>query len=371
MRTKFAALLALSLTALLAFSVEANSAPQRGGESHARVASGKSAKASKSAADRKKIAGKKISKKKAGHSAKAKQQAMRGARAETRPMAAIVRPVDDGDAGVPHTSISASRHRPMFGWPALVTEARKYLGTNPTKRSKLWCATFMNMVLARVGYPGTGSDAARSFASYGRRINEPRIGAIAVLTRGKNGGHVGIVTGIDSTGNPIIISGNHGRKVGVGTYARSRVIAYVMPTGDPSPTRFASLSGAASAPRLADTPRGNVARNDEGGLPSPISELLAAINAEEPGAGRAAPRPQQVQQARQEARPEPQRPVQQIQPPQQPQRVVQQMAGNETVQVNFVRPLPPAHQARAAAPSSRRDLPLDPALARFLGVRQR
>ena len=114
--------------------------------------------------------------------------------------------------------------------PDLVAEARRYLGTNPTDRKKLWCAAFMNLVLNEAGYDGTHSDAARSFAYYGRRISEPEIGAIAVLTRGKNGGHVGVVSGIDAQGNPIIISGNHNKRVGEAVYPRARVIAYVMPT---------------------------------------------------------------------------------------------------------------------------------------------
>ena len=118
----------------------------------------------------------------------------------------------------------------MTGWPALVAEARKYMGTNPTDRKRLWCATFMNFVLAKLGYAGTNSDAAKSFAYYGQRISAPRIGAIAVLTRGKRGGHVGVVSGVDPHGNPIIISGNHNDRVGEGVYPRSRVIAYVMPT---------------------------------------------------------------------------------------------------------------------------------------------
>src|SRR5579872_2125619 len=92
--------------------------------------------------------------------------------------------------------------RPLFGWPALVSEARKYMGTNPTARKRLWCATFMNMVLAKAGYAGTNSDAAKSFAYYGRRISEPQVGAIAVLSRGRRGGHVGVVSGVDSHGNP-------------------------------------------------------------------------------------------------------------------------------------------------------------------------
>ena len=158
---------------------------------------------------------------------------------------------------------------PTFGWPVLVSEARKYMGTDPTDRKRLWCATFMNMVLAKAGYNGTNSDAAKSFAQYGRRISEPRVGAIAVLTRGKKGGHVGVVSGIDATGNPIIISGNHNKRVGESVYPRSRVIAYVMPSESRGNTQLA-------------VDRGSTVRSaPDGGLESPITELLAAIEAEQ------------------------------------------------------------------------------------------
>ena len=203
------------------------------------------------------------------------------------------------------TALAAPPKAPAMGWPALVREARKYMGTNPTDRSRLWCATFMNMVLAKAGYAGTNSDAARSFAQYGRRVSEPRVGAIAVLTRGKNGGHVGVVSGIDANGNPIIISGNHGRKVGEAIYPRSRVIAYVMPADRSATTQVAG-----------NAPRGKAAELD-----SPIAELLAAIESEYNAKGR--PRG---------TGPEP-------------------------------RPLPPSQ--------ARRDVPLDPALAEFLGLKER
>lgn len=116
-----------------------------------------------------------------------------------------------------------------FGGSNLVEEARRWLGTNPTGRARLWCATFMNFVLKRVGIEGTGSDAARSFASHGTRVSGPRVGAIAVMSRGKQGGHVGVVSGIDAKGNPIIISGNYGRRVAEATFSRGRIYAYVMP----------------------------------------------------------------------------------------------------------------------------------------------
>jgi len=117
-----------------------------------------------------------------------------------------------------------------FGSSGIVSEARRYLGGNPTGRGSLWCARFMNLVLQQSGYHGTGSDMAASFAHYGQRISGPQVGAIAVMGR-RGGGHVGIITGIDASGNPIMISGNNGNRVREAPISRGRIYAYVMPTG--------------------------------------------------------------------------------------------------------------------------------------------
>jgi uncharacterized protein (TIGR02594 family) len=124
---------------------------------------------------------------------------------------------------------SVATNAMSFGSSGLVDQARRYVGSNPTGRSRLWCARFLNMVLERSGRSGTGSDMASSFSSFGNRVSGPQIGAIAVMSRGKRGGHVGIVSGIDESGNPIIISGNHNGRVAEATYSRGRVYAYVMP----------------------------------------------------------------------------------------------------------------------------------------------
>jgi len=116
-----------------------------------------------------------------------------------------------------------------FGSSNVVAEARRYLGGNPTGSGRLWCARFMNMVLERTGLHGTGSDLARSFASYGQRVSGPQIGAIAVMGR-RGGGHVGVVSGIDAGGNPIVVSGNNGNRVRETPVSRGRIFAYVMPT---------------------------------------------------------------------------------------------------------------------------------------------
>src|SRR6266478_567181 len=117
-----------------------------------------------------------------------------------------------------------------FGSSSLVSAARRYLGGNPTARRSLWCARFMNMVLEQTGHRGTGSDMASSFARYGQRISGPQVGAIAVMGR-RGGGHVGIITGVDARGNPIMISGNNGNRVREAPVSRGRIYAYVMPAG--------------------------------------------------------------------------------------------------------------------------------------------
>jgi hypothetical protein len=47
----------------------------------------------------------------------------------------------------------------------------------------------------------------------------------------RGGGHVGIVSGFDASGNPIVISGNGGgSRVTEHVYPRSRIRAWVSPT---------------------------------------------------------------------------------------------------------------------------------------------
>jgi len=84
-------------------------------------------------------------------------------------------------------------------------------------------------VLKKTGHAG-GGNLARAYASYGTRVAGPQVGAIAVMARG-GGGHVGVVSGVDANGNPIIISGNHNHTVAEAVYPRGRIIAYVMPGG--------------------------------------------------------------------------------------------------------------------------------------------
>jgi uncharacterized protein (TIGR02594 family) len=109
----------------------------------------------------------------------------------------------------------------------LIAEARKYIGRNPTGWGSEWCGRFLDMVLRKTGRKG-GGNLARGYLKYGRHLPGPQIGAIAVFSR-RGGGHVGIVTGVDSNGNPIVISGNYNDRVAVAAYPASRVLGYVDP----------------------------------------------------------------------------------------------------------------------------------------------
>jgi hypothetical protein len=223
----------------------------------------------------------------------------------------------------------------------------------------------MNLVLAKVGYAGTHSDAAKSFASYGHRISEPQVGAIAVLTRGKRGGHVGVVSGIDSHRNPIIISGNHGHRVGEAVYSRARVIAYVMPSerGPVSEVKVAERT----VPTVTNTLSAVSRAPSEPAIESPIAELLAAIEAEQN---------RSEANARRVTPPEPQEPHRSVQQlPERPQQVAQQPVPQPVPRPVQLAQQPAQHPMQQAAPpvrrELRRDLPLDPALVKLFGINAR
>ncbi|BCJ90125.1 hypothetical protein IZ6_08600 [Terrihabitans soli] len=110
--------------------------------------------------------------------------------------------------------------------------AERYIGTNPTSMRRLWCANFLGMVEKKAGRSGSGSNFARSYASYGKSVSRSSVkpGDIAVMARGKRGGHVGYFVGWAPNGKAIIISGNsRGGKVSKGQYAANRIFAWRRP----------------------------------------------------------------------------------------------------------------------------------------------
>ena len=129
----------------------------------------------------------------------------------------------------PHPVRSASRECAsgevcddvVSGGSQLIRLALEHLGKNPTGWAHNWCGRFLAMTLEEAGHTGGGNLAA-GYADYGLPA-KAQVGAIAVMSH-----HVGIVTAVGPD-YVVLVSGNHGHKVGVGRYASNKIIAYRMP----------------------------------------------------------------------------------------------------------------------------------------------
>ncbi len=125
--------------------------------------------------------------------------------------------------------ISAARAEAPAAHADVVAEAERWLGSrNMTGKSGPWCAHFASYVLQRTGHRPLANGMASSALSYGRRLSEPRVGALAVVTtRIGYAAHVGFVSGVRSDGSIELISGNWGRRVSDAPFPRRSVVAFV------------------------------------------------------------------------------------------------------------------------------------------------
>jgi uncharacterized protein (TIGR02594 family) len=93
-----------------------------------------------------------------------------------------------------------------------------------------WCAAFLGACLERSGLASTRSLMARSYLRWGEKIDEGRVGAVAVLRRGADpgAGHVGFLVG-ETPGHVILLGGNQGDAVSVAAYPKTRLIGLRWP----------------------------------------------------------------------------------------------------------------------------------------------
>lgn len=97
-----------------------------------------------------------------------------------------------------------------------------------------WCAAFVGACLDRAGVAGTRSLLARSYLEWGQPVDEPELGVVAVLSRGRDPalGHVGFLIG--TTGERLIIlGGNQSDAVAVEAFDRSRLLGLRLPVATP------------------------------------------------------------------------------------------------------------------------------------------
>lgn len=111
-----------------------------------------------------------------------------------------------------------------------VIEYHQATSLKATDDSVAWCSAFVSWCLETCGIKSTRSAAARSYLSWGKRINEPTIGCIVVFQRGNSSwqGHVGFVVGWDKT-NISCLSGNQSDSVCIQKYPRSKVLGFRVP----------------------------------------------------------------------------------------------------------------------------------------------
>ncbi|MGS3144141.1 TIGR02594 family protein [Aeromonas sanarellii] len=97
-----------------------------------------------------------------------------------------------------------------------------------------WCAAFVGACLERVGILSTRFESAKSYLSWGEKLDRPVLGCVVVFTR-DGGGHVGFVVGKSTSGNLLVLGGNQGDEVNIREFPLTRVTGYRWPLNEPMP----------------------------------------------------------------------------------------------------------------------------------------
>lgn len=138
--------------------------------------------------------------------------------------------------------------------PAWVEEARRHIGVReipgPRHEPKIiawwkairrggiktdevpWCAAFVGGCLEAVGIVSSRYESARSYLTWGIKLQYPAPGCVAVLER-HGGGHVGFVVAGDGMGRIMLLGGNQHDQVSISPFDESRVISYRWPRAVP------------------------------------------------------------------------------------------------------------------------------------------
>ncbi len=116
-----------------------------------------------------------------------------------------------------------------------------------------WCAAFCGACLERAGLRSTRSLMARSYLAWGEPLAEPRMGAIAVFSRGTDPalGHVGFWLS-EAGSSVVLLGGNQSNAVSVTCYPKSRLIGLRWPQGEQGEEGEESKEANAPAPQAKD-----------------------------------------------------------------------------------------------------------------------
>ena len=92
-----------------------------------------------------------------------------------------------------------------------------------------WCSGFCCAMFEEVGIRSARTDGAKNWLKWGQELTTPVDGCIVVFTR-DGGGHVGFITGEDTKGNLLVLSGNQGDAVNIKSFDKGRVTGYRYPS---------------------------------------------------------------------------------------------------------------------------------------------
>ena len=98
-----------------------------------------------------------------------------------------------------------------------------------------WCAAFVGAMLKRAGVTPSGSLLARSYLTWGKKLAQPKRGAIVVLSRGRSSwqGHVAFFER-EEKGRIFCLGGNQSDRVSLAAYPRSRLLGFRWPADVPA-----------------------------------------------------------------------------------------------------------------------------------------
>lgn len=129
------------------------------------------------------------------------------------------------------TEISGRTHHPT------ILKWWKDIGLSGIKDDETpWCAGFVGGVLVEAGLPSTRSGAARSYQTWGKKLNHPAVGAVVTFWRGSRSGwkgHVAFVAGKDQHGRLMCLGGNQANQVNIKAFSRDRVLGFNWPINVP------------------------------------------------------------------------------------------------------------------------------------------
>lgn len=138
--------------------------------------------------------------------------------------------------------------------PPWLTEARKHVGQREIKGPKHsqfilnlwklirrggikddetpWCAAFVGGCLEQAGVESSRFESAASYQAWGRKLDMPALGAIAVFRR-LGGMHVAFIVGLTNRNEVVCLGGNQSDAVNLRAFPMSRLVSVRWPTDRP------------------------------------------------------------------------------------------------------------------------------------------